>query len=211
MQTIFIQEEETQILKNIKAIRSCISHIKQDPQNFSSSGTASSYISAPNPFFARSIHRLFSYLCVYLPAHWKMQDFRKLVSKQHQQVNSEPALKRGLICRVTTQSGHWPAKKTSHISFLSFSIPTILWDWTGIWGVNQGGGRLIQICLSKILELKVIGHLFLLRSPELFIRYFITSICLRLDHLINFQFLILFFSDVLLSLITEEGCCGNFF
>lgn len=101
------------------------------PQNFSSSGTASSYISATYPFFARSVLRVFSYLNVYLPAHWKMWNFRKLVSKQHQQVNSELALKRWLICRVTTRSDHWPAKKP-HISFLFLTIPRILWDWTGI-------------------------------------------------------------------------------
>lgn len=71
METVFIQEKETQILKSTKAIRICISHIKQEPQNFSSSGITSSYISAPSPFFARSAHRLISYLCAYLPAHWK--------------------------------------------------------------------------------------------------------------------------------------------
>lgn len=123
----------------------------------------------------------------------KMWDFKQLVSKQHQQMNSELGLKRWLICRVKARSDHWPGKKKiSHISFLFLTIPRIPWDWTGIWRVNQGGGKLIQICLSKILELKVIGHLFLLRSPELFISYFTPPPVLRSDGLMKLQFLILF-------------------
>lgn len=124
METVFIQEKETQILKSTKAIRICISHIKQEPQNFSSSGITSSYISAPSPFFARSAHRLISYLCAYLQhTEKKMWDFKQLVSKQHQQMNSELALKRWLICRVKARSDHWPAKKKKSPIFHSFSWP----------------------------------------------------------------------------------------
>lgn len=129
MQTDFIQEEETQILKSIKAIRVCISHIKKVPQNFSSSGIASSYISAPYPYFARSVHRLTSCLSFICQHRWKMWNFRKLVSKQHQQANSDLASKRRLICRVTTRSDHWPAKKPYFFPFPDHSQKSLRVDW----------------------------------------------------------------------------------
>lgn len=51
----------------------------------------------------------------------------------------------------------------------------------------------------------------MLRSPEkMFIRYFITFTCLRLDDLVKLQFLILFFSNFsFLYLGTREGSCGK--
>lgn len=65
MQTIFIQEEETQILKSIKAIRISISHIKQDPKISAHQELHHHILMHSTP----SLPEVFTDLHVYLPAH----------------------------------------------------------------------------------------------------------------------------------------------